>query len=42
MISRIRKRAEEAVRSGAITAKDRRLITEAFENGLRGYTYFER
>ncbi|HEY5653426.1 MAG TPA: biosynthetic arginine decarboxylase [Pontiella sp.] len=42
MIRRIRKLAEEAVNNDAITAKDRRLIMEAFENGMRGYTYFER
>jgi arginine decarboxylase len=42
MIRRIRKLAEEAVRSEAITAKDRRHIMEVFENGMRGYTYFER
>lgn len=42
MIRRIRKLAEEAVRSEAITAKDRRHIMETFENGMRGYTYFER
>lgn len=42
VIRRIRKRAEEAVRADAIGAKDRRRIMEAFENGLRGYTYFER
>lgn len=42
MIRRIRKLAEEAVRTEAITAKDRRRIMETFENGMRGYTYFER
>jgi arginine decarboxylase len=42
MIRRIRKRAEEAVRTEAITARDRRHIMEVFENGMRGYTYFER
>ena len=42
MIRRIRKLAEDAVRNDAITAKDRRLIMETFENGMRGYTYFER
>jgi arginine decarboxylase len=42
LILRIRKLAEEAVRSGAISAKDRRKVMEAFENGMRGYTYFER
>jgi arginine decarboxylase len=42
MIRRIRKLAEEAVRTESITARDRRHIMEAFENGMRGYTYFER
>ena len=42
MIQHIRKLAEKAVRAESITAKDRRLIMEAFENGMRGYTYFER
>lgn len=42
LIRRIRKRAEEAVRTETIAATDRRRIMEAFENGLRGYTYFER
>lgn len=42
IIRRIRKLAEEAVRDDIITAKDRRHIMETFENGIRGYTYFER
>ncbi|MBT8042630.1 MAG: biosynthetic arginine decarboxylase [Pontiella sp.] len=42
MIRRIRKLAEEAVRTEAITARDRRHIMETFESGMRGYTYFER
>jgi len=42
MLRQIRKRAEEAVRAEAITAKDRRHIMETFENSMRGYTYFER
>lgn len=42
MIRRIRKLAEAAVRNDAITAKDRRKIMDAFESGMRGYTYFER
>jgi arginine decarboxylase len=42
MIQRIRELAESAVRNNAITARDRRKIMEAFENGMRGYTYFER
>jgi arginine decarboxylase len=42
MMKRIRKLAEEAVCGDTITARDRRDIMEAFENGMRGYTYFER
>ena len=42
LVRRIRRLAEEAVRNGTITAKDRRRIMETFENGMRGYTYFER
>ena len=42
IIRRIRKLAEDAVHSEVITARDRRQIMETFENGMRGYTYFER
>jgi arginine decarboxylase len=42
MIYRIRKLAEEAVRAERITPKDRRHIMDAYEDGMRGYTYFER
>ncbi len=42
MIRRIRALAEEAVRNEAISPKERRQIMEAFESGMRGYTYFER
>ncbi len=42
MLDRMRKTAEQAVRSGRITAEDRRQIMEAYETGLRGYTYFEK
>ncbi len=42
IVRRIRKLAETAVRSAAITAKERRRIMDAFESGMRGYTYFER
>ena len=37
-----RAKAEEAVRNGQIIPAERRTIMAAFENGLRGYTYFER
>lgn len=38
----LRSAAENAVRSGRITASERYSILQAFEDGLRGYTYFER
>ncbi len=37
-----RKTAEKAVRSGRISPEERREIMQAYEMGLRGYTYFER
>jgi len=39
---RFRETAEQAVRSGKISAQERREIVDAYEAGLRGYTYFER
>ena len=39
---RFRETAEQAVRAGRISAQERREIVEAYEAGLRGYTYFER
>ncbi len=38
----LREAAEQAVRAGNITPSDRYSIMQAFEDGLRGYTYFER
>jgi len=38
----LRERAERAVRSGKISPAERYRIMSAFEDGLRGYTYFER
>lgn len=38
----LRKMAEKAVRSGRIQSAERFGIMQAFEDGLRGYTYFER
>ncbi len=38
----IRKSAERAVREGRITPSQRHHLMQAFEDGLRGYTYFER
>lgn len=42
MVRRVRALAEEAVKSGRMTARERRAVMDAYENGLRGYTYFER
>ena len=42
MQNNFRETAEEAIREGRITVGDRREIMDAYDNGLRGYTYFER
>ncbi len=42
MNARVRQMAEAAVQGGRISAKERREIMKCYENGLRGYTYFER
>lgn len=42
LVVRFRSYAEQAVREGRITAQERREIMNAYEAGLRGYTYFER
>lgn len=42
MVRRVRAMAEQAVKHGRITPKERRAVMDAYENGLRGYTYFER
>ncbi len=42
MIELMRRTAERAVREGRITPEERREIMDAYENGLRGYTYFEK
>ncbi len=42
MRANYRNTAEEAVKKGLITAKERREIMSSYENGLRGYTYYER
>jgi len=41
LIRRFRVLAEEAVVKKRITAKERHAIMEAYEEGMRGYTYFE-
>ncbi len=42
MRNRFRKKAEEAVDEGLISAKERREIVSAYDDGLRGYTYYEK
>jgi arginine decarboxylase len=42
MIRRMRAMAEQAVKAGSLTPKERRAVMDAYESGLRGYTYFER
>jgi arginine decarboxylase len=42
MVVEFRQTAEEAIRKGLITPLERHQIMNAFEAGLRGYTYFER
>lgn len=42
MIESFRKVAEKAIRSGKISSAERKTIMNAYETGLRGYTYFEK
>lgn len=42
MLTRFRATAEEAIHEGLINGVDRKEIMQAYENGLRGYTYYER
>ena len=42
MLVRMRETAEEAIHDGYITAGERPQIMRAYEDGLRGYTYYER
>jgi len=42
MKTRLKKIAEDSIRRGLITAKERKAILERFDEGLRGYTYFEK
>lgn len=42
MIVSFRETAEEAIHQGLISASDRPEIMRAYDNGLRGYTYYER
>ena len=39
---KFRQKAEQAVREGALTPRERKEIVNRFETGLRGYTYYER
>ena len=41
LAARVREMAEKSVRAGLISPLERRVILEAYEAGLRGYTYFE-
>jgi arginine decarboxylase len=42
MRNEFRQTAEEAVRSGLISPRERREVLSSIEDGLRGYTYYER
>lgn len=42
ILENLRRTAEQAVRAGRISPSERYAIMQTFENGLRGYTYFER
>lgn len=42
MLVRFRETAEEAIHDGLISASERPEIMRAYDNGLRGYTYYER
>lgn len=42
MRMKFRKTAEEAVKKGLLTPSERREIMQSYENGLLGYTYYER
>ena len=42
MLVDFRELAEEAIREGKITVKERLEIMTAYDNGLRGYTYYEK
>lgn len=41
MLVRFRETAEEAIHQGLISPRERHEIMQAFDNGLRGYTYYE-
>lgn len=41
LMVRMKQKAENAIKAGMLTARDRREVISAFLEGLRGYTYFE-
>jgi arginine decarboxylase len=41
ILERIKETAEGAVKQKRITAQERKIIMDAYEDGLQGYTYFE-
>jgi len=42
MKNRLKQKAEDAIQEGLIKVKDRKAILKVFDEGLRGYTYFEK
>lgn len=42
ILENLRSTAEQAVRKGLISPSERYSVLQAFEDGMRGYTYFER
>ncbi|ADD69353.1 arginine decarboxylase [Denitrovibrio acetiphilus DSM 12809] len=42
MKNRLKQLAEDSITNGFITAKERKKILDSFEEGLRGYTYYEK
>jgi arginine decarboxylase len=41
LVNRVKRRAERAVQEERLTPRERRAVMDAYESGLRGYTYFE-
>ena len=42
LVDCVRRKAEQAVRSGLMSPAERRAVMEMYQEGLRGYTYYER
>ena len=42
LVARYRGLVERAVHEGRINLSERRVFMDAYENGMRGYTYFEK